>query len=457
MAKKKTASQPSEEPARAKFRLEAEPLPRRRLMLESFARALYRFLVSSEKQPGSSKQAVLAAVEDASGQNLDPRQFDAFLKHLFADGYLRLGYHRDSDRAEQLRGMTNFKELKGITVVAGSDPARFARAAAEDFIQRMLQIGEMKKAAGGGPDEQVLNVGIVSGSTTGMVISALMDAEDWSKQLDVRAGELPRVRVFALNVCLTVPEHLPGNATILAYQLAKKINVEAGRPDLARAYGLSATLLVKEGEELEEQDEAPQTFDVLRFTQPYRVQKKLKERGELKGKPEPTDTELDIVLTGVGELPRERQGGGPAKGRGVSPGSIFYNLAEQFGFRMDEMIAAEHIVGDLAFTAIRADGEAVPLSGKYRTITKGLGPVSTQGQGQDDDEKTKYVFYSAVQLPVLAAMAVDHQHKSVILVARHSEGKYKVPAIFASIAGERTRYASRLVIDEETARGLAHY
>ncbi|HUW83967.1 MAG TPA: hypothetical protein VMZ31_14375 [Phycisphaerae bacterium] len=59
-------------------------------------------------------------------------------------------------------------------------------------------------------------------------------------------------------------------------------------------------------------------------------------------------------------------------------------------------------------------------------------------------------------LPVLEAMASDPD-KSVILVARHQEGKYKVPAIFASVAGERHQYASKLIIDEQTAERLLRY
>ncbi len=65
---------------------------------------------------------------------------------------------------------------------------------------------------------------------------------------------------------------------------------------------------------------------------------------------EMNSTKLDIVLSGLGELPTEKVGG-----------SIFYKLARDFNFKMDELVENEHIVGDLAFTAINASGKPVPL------------------------------------------------------------------------------------------------
>ena len=125
----------------------------------------------------------------------------------------------------------------------------------------------------------------------------------------------------------------------------------------------------------------------------------------------------------------------------------------RFEHDMDEMIETERIIGDIAFTAIRGDGEPVPLRRRRRSEAD---KSNTAAESSQSDEDTQYVIYSAVTLPVLAAMAKD-SNKSVILVARYEEGKYKVPAIFASVAGERHRYASRLIIDEETARRLLHY
>ncbi len=420
----------------SKFRLDDLSLEKRRRFLESFATEFSGFLEAPEESRRGRKEIM-------DDLKVDVRQFDGLLRHLYRDGYLQLAYHRLSGRADRLKAEQVFQALDEITVVGGSDPERFAQAAAVDFIKSMVQIGQLKR---GKHADLPLNVGIVSGNTTGSVVRAAMKL-NWSKDLEnVRADELPKIQVFALNVCLTVPDHLPGNATLLAYQLAEKIRSEGGEAD---GYGLSAPLMVRK-DDLRSVDEAPQTFDVLKFTEPYRVREKLGSQGVSEQDISETDTELDIVLTGVGELPRQAGKGSEAEEKG----SIFYRLAEAHGFKMDAIIAREHIVGDIAFTAIRSDGTPVTLRKHDLTDVAQQGPSSAQLD--HDGESTEYVFYSAVQLPVLEAMA-GSKDKSVILVARDAPMKDKVPAIFASLGGKGHRYASRLVIDERTANGLYHY
>lgn len=432
----------SKQPRRQKLIWEDLSWEARRNYLESFVGGFKQFLESPEKEEDDddsldTERRGRKQIMDAL--KVDVRQFDLFLRRLYEGGYLRLGCHRLTDRAKELKAKFH-DELEEVTVVAGSDEGRFAQAAAEDFIKCMVQIGTQKKAKNA---NAFLNVGIVSGNTTGSVIRAAMNM-NWPKDLvGVNVANLPPIRVFALNVCLTEPKHLPGNATILVYQLAEKIRTHGGKAD---SFGLSAPLMVKQ-EELPGVDRAPQTFEVLRYTQPARVLEKLKQLKEDTARIHETTTELDIVLTGVGELP----GQGAKK---TQRGSIFYNLAKEHGFDMDTIIARERIVGDIAFTAIRSDGAPVALQ-KQDDLAEGKAadPTSEATQGK----VTEYVFYSAVQVPVLEAMATD-KNKSVILVARQDgPEKYKIPAIFASIAGEGHRYASRLVVDEETANKLCRY
>jgi len=430
---------PNEQAPRNKFSLEALPAEKRRQVLDVFVRNLEKYL-SSDADSEMGKKNLMETVQKDAGLtgSLDSRQMDSFLRHLKREGYLRFGYHFASERADSLR--QRFSQV-GITVVAGSDPERFAQAAAEDFINEVFRIGKEKQKRG---KDEVLNVGIVSGNTTGASVRTAEKLE-WMRDLGLEAARLPNMRIFALNVCLTVPEHLPGNANLLVHSFADKINREAGTKK-ADAYGLSAPLMVEKAR-LKEADEAPQTFEVVEFTEPFRVlpNPKYKRSKSI----DPHHTELDIVLTGVGELPMSSQ-------RGTQPtsGSIFYNLAKEFGFNMDEIIEQERIVGDLAFTAIKSDGEPVFL--RKARARSAAGPLQASSDEALGDDETEFVFYSAVQLPVFEAMA-NNRSKSVILVARHDEGKYKVPAIFASIAGERHRYASRLVIDEPTAQKLIHY
>ena len=438
-----------------RFRLESKPLARQRELLECFSRELERAL-GWGREPGEplrdvGRKGIMDAVGKQTGYKLDVRQFDSFLKHLYDDGHLRIRHYRLPQQAGKLHERKKLELREGITVVAGSDPDYFAQAAAEDFIRRMFEIGSRKKAEQGG-DKAWLNVGIVSGNTTGKVVRAAARL-DWRKEFALWASDLPRVRVFALNVCLTVRKHLDGNATILAHLFAKKIEEQAGQEDKAEAYGLSAPLMV-ERRRLPEVDGAPQTRDVLEFTEPNRVRDRRGGGDASARSAEEVDTQLDIVLTGVGELPG--QDGEDASGKQSTSGrrgSIFYNLAKQFKFDMDRMVKAERIVGDIAFTAIRSDGKPVFLSARYRTEGGGPGGPAEMSKADGDAE---YVVYSAVELPILKAMATD-PNKSVILVARYEKGKSKVPAIFASVAGERYRYASRLIIDEETANELLRY
>ena len=184
-----------------------------------------------------------------------------------------------------------------------------------------------------------------------------------------------------------------------------------------------------------ELDHEPHTLKVIQHTQPFRVRDKLKSDG--KEVLHQYDSDLDLVLTGVGELPLKT--GQDSHG---SRGSIFYDLAARFGVAMDEIISKERVVGDLAFTALRSDGEPCVL---YKSLKR-----DSTKSGDVNPEAVQCTFYSAVDLPVLERMAQD-KNKTVLLVARSKPGKYKIPAITASIRGERHSYASNLVIDEATA------
>lgn len=418
--------------------------PQRRELLEHFARYLVEFLETPDS--GLTKSDVLnRAGKKVLGHNIEVRQFENLLQALYQDHYLRIGFRQLYERSAQLA--KRFDKLQTVLVVAGASEANFAEAAAEDLVRQLARIGTLKRS--GKKGNGVLNVGIISGSTTGSVVRAAIRM-DWSKAFGIDAARLPPVRVLALNVCLTVPKHLAGNSTILAYQLAEKIKTESGGTVNAEPYGLSAPL-VTERTALRRIDEAPQTFDVVRITEPFRVKDKLAKQGaSATTRIEESSTDLDVVLTGVGELPTTGREGQP--GRPRSAGSLFYNLAKEFGLNMEAIVAENHIVGDVAFTAIRSDGEPVPLR-----RTGGAGDTDADGAEESDIRPdAEYLFYSAVQLPVLEKIAED-PNKAVILVARYSEEKDKVPAIFASIGGARHRYASRLIVDEQNGERLLRY
>ena len=393
-----------------------------RQILESFARKLEESLDENKPQ-NLGRRDVMEAVKNDCDFKLDARFFDKLMLRLYKEGYLRFGHRTLLDLAHKLREKPGFKELDDVTVVAGSDSYRFAQAGAEEFVKCIFDTAVNKNR----PSDEWLNIGVFSGTTTGAVVH-IATAMNWKESFNLNASDLGKVRVVALNIHLTGPEYIGGNASILAYELTAKINKEAGKDDVAQAYGLWGAPLLLEERELGKVDNEPQNIEVLRYTEPYRVHKKLLENRSITKEPEETNTELDIVLTGVGELPQ----------KGEFEGSIFYNLATNLGVNMIELVEKERIVGDIAFTAITSTGAPIPLR-----------------KGEED-----FVFYAAVRPPILESM-VQKKNKSVILVAQNFEKegrkKDKVPAIHASVAGQNHRYVSRLITDEQTCHHLLYY
>jgi hypothetical protein len=424
----------------------------KRVLLECFAQKLEEHLGKKEPPKNGSKRrspppldrrAVMKDVGDAVNitlknvkgapefdQKLDVRQFETFLKKIYPN-YLKFPVRLDYDAAVRVKQRMR-DTVREITVVAGTDQSKFAQAAAECFIKQLYEVGVDKPEKSKQEEtKDWLNVGIVSGSTIGSTIRAA-DELDWRELLGKNVEQLPKIRVLALNVCLTTHKYLSDNANILAHLLSNKINKTLGHGH-AEAYGLSAPLLV-EYSKLRETDNAPQNKDVVQWTEPNR----------LMPSPRPDladdETKLDIVLTGVGELP------------GLDPsgeGSIFYKLSDEFGFNMKEMVNVERIVGDIAFSAITSGGEWVPLRDKYRKTE--VSEMGANSQAKNVGSK-EWMFYSAVRLRILEKMACDDK-KRVILVARKAPGKSKAPAIFASVARGH-RYATHLIIDEDTALEL---
>ncbi len=94
----------------------------------------------------------------------------------------------------------------------------------------------------------------------------------------------------------------------------------------------------------------------------------------------------------------------------------------------------KRVIGDIVYTPIRGDGEKVEIT----------------GPGNEE-----LILYSAIGLRVLEAMT-KNKSKEVIMVARNGRG-YKIPALHAAVSGNRHLYASKLIVDEETATQLAAF
>ncbi len=294
-------------------------------------------------------------------------------------------------------------ELSGATVTGSR---WFWEVAAGRFVEQLRRIIKIKEIAAAG--ERVLNIGIVSGTTVRSVIDWLFESKDWSKDFQDSFSKLDRINVMALNVSLTRPEHLGGNATVLALRLAHALEKNGADPSKVKPYGISASLFVAK-DKLKDEDSSPEVRKVLEITQPGRA------NNEVKG----PITHLDIILTGVGERPIPG---------GTAEQSIFFELLMQNDPSAGAIITAKQIVGDLAFMPIQADGEKAEL---------------------------EHQFYSAIDEQVLLSMAKD-PNKTVMLVA--NSRKNKVPIIYAvsggAMAHSGPRYISHLCVDEDTATTL---
>lgn len=384
------------------------------LALELFATDLKKFLSVSDER--TTRQELMKNIGKGMKphKDFDPRQFDEFLRGLNTAGYLTVGFRRLSELSDKLS--RKFDQVQ-TTVVAGNSEDRFNSGAAQEFVAEIARIGAIKKQRFG--EKAELCIGIMSGRTTRLVVGAACC--NWAKEFGFEPKDLPHVKVFALNVSLTDPTNLGGNATVLAYRLAGSIREQTQKKVVAEAYGLSAPLVIEQGE-LQKTDTSAAIHNVVLKTDPGRLPNPNADQRK---------TALDLVLTGVGELPS-----GQSQDK-KDQGSIYYSLARDHEFDMEAFTHEQKVIGDLAFTAIRSDGEPVPLV----------------------KDGKQYLFYSAVRLSVLEEMARDDD-KAVILVARESPGKNKIPPIFASIGGagpNAHRYVSKLVVDEPSAKSLLRF
>lgn len=412
------------ENSKEKTALDDLSLPEQKIALDAFAVLLKLHYCPPIGKKALSQDEVMEKVSEALVRNTKTKKsfsrksFESFLKALYEDGLLKVIPRVLPQASEQLQHDFG---LKSATVVSDSSIDRFAEVAAERFVHEIGRISTLKKKL---PEkDRLLSIGLVSGTFVQAAIEwACSTEQNWQKCF----GEYPKtfipIKIFPLNVSFADPKHLSGNATILAHKLAEKINREAG-DEKAEAYGLNAPLMVKKSA-LPEVDAQLPTKTVLSYTEPCRLMS-----GDAKEKARES-TRLDVVLTGVGERP-------PRPGT-EEKGSIFFKLALESNPNIAYELKEQHVVGDLAFIPLRADGQQGELK---------------------DAEGQEIVFYGAIELPIFEAIA-RNDDKAVILVARSTDVQNKVPVIYASIGGASLaggngcRYVSHLVTDERTARGV---
>jgi hypothetical protein len=227
-------------------------------------------------------------------------------------------------------------------------------------------------------ERSYLRIGVVSGRTSGKMIESICNIDkSW---YDLMPCDLlpPKIFIYALNVSqIDGYRHLAGNANILAYQLAHSFSTKVKNCQV-EAYGLSATLLQTK-EEVQRTDCAKETRVVLRQTDPKRLAASLAAQDKSTDEILPTESQLDIVITGVGSI----------------HDSLFrvYCGTE---FNIDKLQKEELVVGDIAYCPVTRMGEPRVLR---------------------DENDAEWEFYRAISLEVLREMS-SNPNKRVIVVAR---------------------------------------
>jgi hypothetical protein len=230
------------------------------------------------------------------------------------------------------------------------------------------------------------------------------------------------------------------------------------------AYGLAASLFQSQQEVWKSDVDNKQ---ILRHTDPERLRASLQQLKEPlpSDLPKAKESELDIILTGVGGI----------------DDSLFRDYCEKNELDIGRLTSELQLVGDIGYHPVTALGSRVTLSSDYKkkkaranalgatgdTKTGRDGNVSNSVTGCESADRvgkyTEYEFYSVVSLDVFERMSSNSEEKRVIVIARNRVGREntKTEIIHAAIKKDskkgsvskgKTRYCNVLITDSYTAQ-----
>jgi hypothetical protein len=357
---------------------------------EGFLRSLGRYFA------GEINARVAAQEAGLSG----PNRFLEVLKEAYRRDYVTIRSPIDSrlcDRFRQWAGLS--LSLEPYIVKGLPDHRSFSLKAAEVFLiwlKRLLTNDHVSN----------INIGIVSGSTTALLVDALVTSSLWDEVMaEVNAIKGKTIKVIGLTANPVKGWDLQGDATIGAYRLAVLLREKlvTGRPDDGNSvepWGMTNSYVAMQNPLANRADSVPPIDRmVLAVTDPDR----LNDDG--------SQSRLDIVITGIG-----------------SPeSSLFTKILLSEGIQKPD-----EAVGDCAYVPIDENGNELALSKDGNT----------------------YSVYSAIRLRILRELVVAG--KTVMLVVRNSRVGVtapvnKTPVIRAAIRG---KYANVICTDEQTATAI---
>jgi len=338
--------------------------------------------------------------------NIEFGQFRNKLRDAYEQNYILINPPENKNKIEKLN--STWPKVKHHVLNASGD--HFFRYTQGVFFK---ELGDLLNERDMHSSKKPLCIGVVSGRTSGGMIESICNMNDtWGSY--IRLDLLPKeINIYALNVSQTDGyDQLRGNANILTYQLAHRFQAEVAQSKV-EAFGLSAALLQSK-KERQKTDCSKVMSELLKKTDPNRLASSLKAQKQDTPSDLPEESQLDMIITGVGSL----------------ADSFFVGYCRANEFELDQF-HMHHIAGDIAYNPVDNIGEPKHLLNK---------------KGETCE------FYCAVSLEVLREMSYSSS-KRVIVVARNSKTSKKIDIIHAAIYGDHP-LCDVLITDDETAEGL---
>jgi len=358
---------------------------------ERFLKALGRYFNGEINARDGAKEAGLSG----------PNKFLEILKEAYGRGYVTIRSPIDQRLCDRFRQWAGLSLSLEPYIVKGKPSHRtFSLKAAEVFLIYLKRLLINDKVSN-------INIGIVSGSTTALLVEALVTSSLWDEVMtEAEAVKHKDIKVIGLTANPVKGWDLQGDANISAYNLAVLLRDKLGyenHPDVDNRivpWGMTNSFVVMQDPSEKKSDSVPPIDRVvLEITDPNRLKK------------DGSQSKLDIVLYGVG-----------------SPEcSLFTNILAS-----EEIKKPAKAVGDCAYVPIDKNGKELPLL----------------------KEGVTFNVYSAIRLSILRQLV--EAGKMVMLVDRNSSlgvsGRLnKTPVIRAAIRG---RYVNVVCTDEQTAEEI---
>lgn len=351
---------------------------------EGFLRALDHYFSGDIKSRDAAKEAGLSS----------PNKFLDILKEAYRRGYVVIRSPINQSLCDKFRQWVGLSSKLEPYILKGEpDDRTFSLKAAETaliYLRRLLLNENIHE----------VNIGIISGSSTGSLIDALVTTNLWE---DVMAEEDVKkvknrdvhINVIALNANPVIGWELQGDANISAFRMAVLLKEKLSKREKdVTPIGTTNAFLVLQDSSENKKEVSPIDPELLKITDPKRLDSKA------------SGSKIDIIITGMGS----------------TEDSIFTQIMEKEGIKIPE-----GAVGDVMYSPVDKFGKELPL-------TKG---------------GVNYTVYNPIRSVTMKELV--ESGSVVLLVARNSRRGRPVNKTHAIRAAIRGKYINVICTDENTA------